>query len=452
VKGTFLRDNIEAFAVAIAMALVIRHFCIEAFRIPTGSMMPTLLGDRGSRGEQRHGDRILVDKYVWLWRKPHRFEVAVFQYPLNRNKNFIKRIGGLPGEWLRVVDGDVWTSTDKGTTWRIARKPDGVQDQLFFPYYPRPVGDPEFFDGQECWKGGERWRVDEPQRLFVVDAGEEPAPLTFIREVGSYPDIDSDPVVGDVKVSFELTVRRAGELAVHIEEHTRPYRLVLSSHGSYFEINGDRKPLEFRLEDGMNVDVSFANVDDRLVVSLDGATQKFDYTTNKPPDVHFDGWQRHTIRLEAIGMKADIEDLSIARDIHYQPGSRGGSEPWKIPADHYFMLGDNTQHSKDSREWEINEAYLKNGEVIRWEYDNRERRPNPPGGDPGLGSDHEVVVFSDIDGHLRRFVAGDVKEWTEGVGWASVSRDHLVGRAFSVFWPIYLPPISKNPTRVKLIR
>ena len=40
-----LKDNFEAFAIAIVMALVIKHFCVEAFRIPTGSMEPTLLGE-----------------------------------------------------------------------------------------------------------------------------------------------------------------------------------------------------------------------------------------------------------------------------------------------------------------------------------------------------------------------------------------------------------------------
>ena len=109
--GGAFRDNIEAFAVAIAMALVIRHFCIEAFRIPTGSMMPTLLGDRAAetwevdrkgRVKKRPGDRILVDKIAWLRRDPRRWEVAVFQYPLNRTKNFIKRMVGMPDEWLRI--------------------------------------------------------------------------------------------------------------------------------------------------------------------------------------------------------------------------------------------------------------------------------------------------------------------------------------------------------------
>ena len=56
--------------------------------------------------------------------------------------------------------------------------------------------------------------------------------------------------------------------------------------------------------------------------------------------------------------------MSIERDVHYD-----GDEDyvWKIPDGKYFMLGDNTQSSKDSRMWKIAEAHHHNGDVIRWE-------------------------------------------------------------------------------------
>ncbi|MEE8104795.1 MAG: signal peptidase I, partial [Planctomycetota bacterium] len=149
-----IRENIEAFAVAIAMALVIRHFCLEAFRIPTGSMKPTLYGNHfGPAGDTRHGDRILVDKLGYLLRDPRRFDVAVFQYPLNRNRNFIKRIGGLGGDWIRLIDGDIWVSRDQGKTWAIARKPAGVRDQLLIDYYPEPT------DREAAYRRGGNWKV-----------------------------------------------------------------------------------------------------------------------------------------------------------------------------------------------------------------------------------------------------------------------------------------------------
>jgi len=87
------------FPVILAV-LVIRSFIVEPFRIPSGSMVPTLLT----------GDFILVNKFTYGLRlpvvhskvlslgEPHRGDVAVFRYPLNESEDYIKRIVGLPGD------------------------------------------------------------------------------------------------------------------------------------------------------------------------------------------------------------------------------------------------------------------------------------------------------------------------------------------------------------------
>ena len=133
-----LKDNIEAFTIALIMALVIKHFCVEAFKIPTGSMVPTLYGD--NYHPDRDGDRILVDKWAYLLSPPERWDIPVFRYPLDRSRNFIKRIVGLPGEHLRIHAGDIWTKiAGSDDEFEIARKPARVRDQLFFPVYPPAV-------------------------------------------------------------------------------------------------------------------------------------------------------------------------------------------------------------------------------------------------------------------------------------------------------------------------
>jgi len=63
-----------------------------------------------------------------------------------------------------------------------------------------------------------------------------------------------------------------------------------------------------------------------------------------------------------------------------------------------------------------------------------------------------VVIDPDINGVTRRFRMGEVAEWLPLTPRPLVPRDHLVGRAFAVFWPIYVPPIYRGPTRIKLIR
>ena len=79
----WIKENVEAVAIAVVMALVIRQFAIEAFKIPTESMAPTLLGEvLGGTG-----DRILVDKVAFRMGSPARGDVIVFKYPLTASKN-----------------------------------------------------------------------------------------------------------------------------------------------------------------------------------------------------------------------------------------------------------------------------------------------------------------------------------------------------------------------------
>ena len=102
-KGGLVRslmENIEALAIAIVMALVLKYFLIEAYKIPTGSMQPGIMGD------QVPGifDRVLVNKLVYLLREPERYEVVVFKNPLWQRQNYIKRLIGLPGDHIVVQD------------------------------------------------------------------------------------------------------------------------------------------------------------------------------------------------------------------------------------------------------------------------------------------------------------------------------------------------------------
>lgn len=105
-KKSALREYAEAAAIAILLALFIRTFVVQAFKIPSGSMEPTLLV----------GDHILVNKFIYgvklpLIRKtiipvskPERGDVIVFIYPVDPSKDFIKRVIGIPGDKVEIID------------------------------------------------------------------------------------------------------------------------------------------------------------------------------------------------------------------------------------------------------------------------------------------------------------------------------------------------------------
>ncbi|OAQ21364.1 signal peptidase I [Thermosulfurimonas dismutans] len=103
---------VKSIVLALILALFIRTFFVQAYKIPSGSMIPTLL----------IGDHILVNKFVYgvrnpfnrdLWikgRLPKRQEIIVFIYPKNRKLDFIKRVIGLPGDVIEIRNKQVWVN------------------------------------------------------------------------------------------------------------------------------------------------------------------------------------------------------------------------------------------------------------------------------------------------------------------------------------------------------
>jgi len=111
-RKSLVREYGEAIVIAIALALVIRTLVVQAFTIPSGSMMDTLLV----------GDYILVNKFLYGpevpftdWRtpglrSPRRGDIIVFRYPQDEKRDFIKRIIGTPGEDIQIRGHDVYVN------------------------------------------------------------------------------------------------------------------------------------------------------------------------------------------------------------------------------------------------------------------------------------------------------------------------------------------------------
>jgi signal peptidase I len=221
-----VKETVTSVIIAFIMAFVARGFVIEAFLIPTGSMAPTLMGahvrvtgpntgyswpvgpNDFSRADsiplpvqnysrltdpmegasvagapamrnlpRMAGDRIFVLKYLYSVFDPRRFDVVVFKNPTDPRVNFIKRLVGLPGEQIALVDGDVFVrpmqgpvaiptgpdpisglDTWSGEGWTIARKPERVQREVWQTVFNSEFTPKTWLDGKpgfrQPWKAG----------------------------------------------------------------------------------------------------------------------------------------------------------------------------------------------------------------------------------------------------------------------------------------------------------
>jgi signal peptidase I len=108
-KAHGLWATIRSIGPAILVALAIRAFLFEPFSIPSGSMLPTLqIGDYVVVTKFAYGIRIpLTNRLAWERKLPARGDVIVFDHPLRTGDDLIKRVVGLPGDEIRLVDGVV---------------------------------------------------------------------------------------------------------------------------------------------------------------------------------------------------------------------------------------------------------------------------------------------------------------------------------------------------------
>src|SRR5580692_2602029 len=127
-----LAEFLEMLLVTMLLALFGTTFVVQAFKIPSGSMEPTLL----------IGDHVFVNKFIfegtgaWYdkflpYRDIRRGDIIVFKFPFDDHPHYVKRVIGLPGERLRIVNGGVYVNGE------LLREPYAVRD----PAYQDPYGD-----------------------------------------------------------------------------------------------------------------------------------------------------------------------------------------------------------------------------------------------------------------------------------------------------------------------
>ena len=111
-KKHLVREYAESIIIAIILALIIRAFVVQAFKIPSGSMEDTLLiGDHLLVNKFIYGPMIpFTDKRLFKIRDPQQGDVIVFEYPEDPSKDFIKRVVGTPGDTVQGVDKKIYVN------------------------------------------------------------------------------------------------------------------------------------------------------------------------------------------------------------------------------------------------------------------------------------------------------------------------------------------------------
>ncbi|MEC9373490.1 MAG: S26 family signal peptidase [Planctomycetota bacterium] len=367
----------------------------------------------------RAGDRILVLKHLYALREPRRWEVVVFKNPEGAGENFIKRLVGLPNEEVWVVDGDIFAREieDDGSAsqrWTIRRKPGHLQSSLWSTIFSSewtPADPPA--DWQSPWIG-DGWIRDGATRSF--DSA-RPAYLSWddvswdddgeaVWPIDDWVAYNDDPANRFLRKRFptsDLRMRAgvepfAASLSISALLQTRGHHfegligadgaITLRMRADQSDDNAEqpwRVLAESRidpLEPGKVANIAFAHVDQALELWVDGervARAEYDWTAEDRLDRSLlesaealgrfgladpTKYIKPKIRWRFEGAPLRLHRIGLDRDLHYQPTlsfsepGRATNEPFRLGPDDFFVLGDNSAASRDSRLWDTVDPWV----------------------------------------------------------------------------------------------
>ena len=503
-----LRHVADLIVCLIIAVCLVRTFEVEGYMISTGSMAPGLLGyhkrvicpacgfrfpigiandeslvshSDASAGPSQHrvsselctcpnchqtginvkpvppnqGDQLLVHKNAYLWKSPRRWETVVFRNPARPTQAYVKRVAGLPGESVRIFDGELLVggefvhknieiqremripvydnrfvppdSLNRQPRWRIGdksgkwtRTDDGFEFRTSAPASSSAEADeargPEWVVYQHAIRHGgrhrttmrvrspkanEEWQRFEdakgdlpltvsdrirfqpatktltcvgvmPERLRerllshshdpefrdVVVRLAEKSHLAPITDKHGYNGISDENVVKDLALTANIRFRkRNGRFLMRMSTGFRRYECAINAQAGRVTLRqaDDKRILRSAavppavFNDTLHLEVS--TFDRRFLVALNG-------------EVVFDPWLEtdagvrpslgeSPVRFGSHGASVAIADIRLYRDVHYttERARNAVDEPFRIGQDEYFVLGDNSQVSSDSRFW-----------------------------------------------------------------------------------------------------
>ena len=356
-----------------------------------------------SQAREVPGDRLMVDKTVYHARNPRRWEVAVFRCPADLSKPYVKRVVGLPGERMQITGGDLYANgellrktlsqvretrilafdlnTPLPQGWNVRwlmerlnntaklpalsrRTPDRTVDDTVLSDHVLHLDTLDKPDGLGLTY--RNWNLDsreeEPVNDFLGYNGQPPERRGFGR---SFPVPLGDPV-HDFSVTFDLDVKAgSGSFACRLSDGADSVRadfpIGVNSPLPDVQVaqDGGRTPATgtgHRLEVGKTYRVEFAFVDRRASLAIDGTevVPALDLP-HDPPGRPRRGGMSRPVQLGAKGVSVVVKNFKLYRDIHYL-GVGSATKSWQLGPKEYFMMGDNTSNSHDSRVWTVNDV------------------------------------------------------------------------------------------------
>ncbi len=332
------------------------------------------------------GDRLLVDKNLFELRSPRRWEVAVFRNPSDLTKPYVKRVIGLPGESVQIRDGDVYIDNlllrkelEQVRALRVLVfdnnfQPPGGWGMRWMRGYPGNMPPDllsskseatanEHLDGTTLkWSanridGDYRWIV---YRHWLLDENREEPVRDWFAYNGAALQQELHEC-HDFSVDFEVEAGpESGWLALQLTDGSDRVSAQIPIVGSdgpdgLLTVSGTpHAPIVepwARLTSGASHHVEFAFVDRRVMLAIDG---KEAFLPVDLPAVHERRGVSRPVWIGAKGTSVAIRNFRLYRDVHYTPSGRNGIyEPWHLGPNEYFMLGDNSANSEDSRFWSI---------------------------------------------------------------------------------------------------
>ncbi|MGD0900218.1 MAG: signal peptidase I [Thermoguttaceae bacterium] len=345
------------------------------------------------------GDRILVDKIS----QPHRWDLITFKYPEDRRVNYVKRVVGMPGETVEIADGDIFVNGS-----RLCKEPSQSQDMWLFVHDSSRVAK-RMLPGSSHWEpegSSSHWKFGDGQWQFtgmdvtgdaMVFSGRLTDEIAYNeKEPGAGLAENTPPLVGDIKLVCDLKgFSGEGNLELRWEfrgqkvmarissagqvEMTMPVTPGTSDEGdgrervAHGKLQGPLsavRQLGFAVRDGQAYVMEGNHVVVTAVVGpQDLASVKLRLKEASEP-----------CRLAILGSRCNVTLARVVlwKDIYYRnlsqiplAGHEAGwgctGHPIRLGEGEYFVLGDNSSRSKDSRFWGVVPADAVIG-VGRWTY------------------------------------------------------------------------------------